>query len=55
MTVMVLRAIIRVQFSVHLVAYLFHQGTILHISIVEEAIVVHSATGGLGLVLVVAR
>jgi hypothetical protein len=55
MTVMVLRAIVRVQFSLHLVTYLFHQGTILHVSIVEEVILVHSAIGGLGLVLVVAR
>jgi hypothetical protein len=55
MTIIMLIAIIIVQFRVHLVALLFHLEIVLHVSIVEEAILVYSATRGLRFILVMVR
>jgi len=55
MAIMVLIAIIIVQFRVHLVAILFHLETILHVNTVEEAILVYIATRGLRFILVMVR
>ena len=55
MAIIVLIAIIIVQFRVHLVAILFHLETILHVNTVKEAILVYIATRGLGFILVMVR
>jgi len=53
--IVVLIVIVRVYFKLHLIAHLFHLGTILRVSTVKEVIPVQSVIGGLGFVLVVIK
>ena len=53
--VAVLKAIVRVQFKLYLVAFLFHLGIVLHVSTVKKVILVQSDIKGHDFVLIVAR